>query len=408
MEENEWRPESLSFPRNIMDGFNLYQAIGGTATCRKLSEAFYGRVKRDPVLRPLFPGKTLRCAIEAFAAFLAQFLGGPPEDAQHRWWLSLRESHLRFRIGQNERDAWLKNMMQALDDVPIEESARSALRDLFERSSAYVVNVEQAPPVADDGGGPPRDRIHREISRRWSAQRTLDEAVAAVRRGAADRARALAEGSTLQTYFKGNRSVFAALLAMMVGRGDAAMLDYVREKLLADPGLAEERYSGRTLLHGGAAAGDLPTVELLLRLGAGPDTTDAGGHTPLYSVANECKVRGGANVVRALVQAGANVDARDGVKHCTALHMAARRGNVEVAEALLDCGAGIEVRDSLGDTPLRRAVNCDKPDVAALLLAKGSDMHSKGSRGSTPFLAARSSAMRRLFAISQPGKRPSA
>ena len=380
-----------------MDGFNLYQAIGGAVTCRKLSASFYARVERDSVLRPLFPGKTLKCAIEEFTAFLAQFLGGPSEDAQRRWWLSLRESHLRFKIGQKERDAWMKNMMQALDDVPIEESARSALRDLFERSSAYVVNVGQAPAVADDGGGPSSDSIHQEISRRWSAQRTLDEAVAAVHRGAADRAITLAEGSALQTYFKCNRAVFPALLALMIGRGDGTMLDYVREKLLADPALAQERYSGRTLLHGAAAAGNLATVELLLRLGAEPDITDAGGHTPLYCLANECKVRGGANVVRALVEAGASVDARDGVKHCTALHMAARRGNVEVAEALLDCGAGIEARDSLGDTPLRRAVNCDKTDVAALLLARGSDMHSKGSKGLTPSLAARTAAMRRLL-----------
>jgi truncated hemoglobin YjbI len=379
-----------------MDGFNLYQAIGGAVTCRKLSESFYARVKRDPVLRPFFPGKSLRCAIEAFTAFLAQFLGGPPEDAQRRWWLSLRESHLRFKIGPKERDAWLKNMMQALDDVPIEASVRSALRDLFERSSAYVVNVGQAPSVADDGGGPPSDSIHQEISRRWSAQRTLDEAVAAVRRGAAHGAIALAEGSTLQTHFKSNRSVFAALLALMIGRGDGTMLAYVRKELLADPALAQERYSGRTLLHGAAAAGNLPTVELLLRLGAGPGVTDAGGHTPLYCLANECKVRGAAKVVRALVEAGASVDARDGVKHCTALHMAARRGNVEVAEALLDCGAGIELRDSLGETPLRRAVNCNKTDVAALLLARGSDRHSKGSKGLTASLAARTTAMRQL------------
>lgn len=33
----------------------LYQAIGGAATCRKLAEAFYARVDRDPLLRPLFP-----------------------------------------------------------------------------------------------------------------------------------------------------------------------------------------------------------------------------------------------------------------------------------------------------------------------------------------------------------------
>jgi hemoglobin len=60
-----------------MQDSNLYQAIGGTPTCRELSKAFYTRVKRDPALRPLFPGKTLTCAIEEFAAFLVQFLGGP-------------------------------------------------------------------------------------------------------------------------------------------------------------------------------------------------------------------------------------------------------------------------------------------------------------------------------------------
>src|ERR1700758_3237982 len=100
-----------------MAGNDLYQAIGGAAACRKLSLAFYTRVDRDPLLRPLFRGKTLKCAIEEFAAFLAQFLSGPAEDAQRRWWVSLRESHLRFKIGQKGRDAWMKNMMATLDEA---------------------------------------------------------------------------------------------------------------------------------------------------------------------------------------------------------------------------------------------------------------------------------------------------
>lgn len=71
---------------------SLFEASGGTRTCRKLSKAFYLRVEQDPLLRPLFPGKTFTCAIEEFAAFLAQFLGGPGEDSQRRWCLSLHES----------------------------------------------------------------------------------------------------------------------------------------------------------------------------------------------------------------------------------------------------------------------------------------------------------------------------
>jgi 26S proteasome non-ATPase regulatory subunit 10 len=77
--------------------------------------------------------------------------------------------------------------------------------------------------------------------------------------------------------------------------------------------------------------------------------------------------------------------------------MAARRGNVQIAEVLLDCGANIEARDRTGDTPLRRSVNLDKTAVAALLVARGADTRSVGSKGLTPLSAARSSAMKQVL-----------
>jgi ankyrin repeat protein len=72
---------------------------------------------------------------------------------------------------------------------------------------------------------------------------------------------------------------------------------------------------------------------------------------------------------------------------------------VEVAEALLACSANIEARDSAGDTPLRRSVNCNKIEVAALLLARGANPRSVGSKGLTPIAAARTDAMRRLLRV---------
>jgi truncated hemoglobin YjbI len=357
-----------------MDSPDLYQAVGGRSACCQLSEAFYARVKRDPVLRPLFPGKSLRCAVEAFAAFLAQFLGGPAEDAQARWWLSLRESHLRFKIGPRERQAWMSNMVEALDDVPLDEPARLALRDLFERSSAYIVNTGKAQrePAAPKRAS--QDRIHREMAQRWTEQRALDDLVAAIHLGDAGRALELARSPALVSRFARDRAAFAHALGLMMQGGRKALLEYAEREVLADPALAHvhNRY-GLTLLHDASAQGNLRMVELLLRLGADPNVGTPSGRTPLYCVANECRVTGAGPVVRALVRAGAQVDAPSGVKQCTALHVAARRGNTEVAEALLDCGADINARDKTGDTPLQRAKNCRKTGVASLLVSRGAD-----------------------------------
>jgi len=357
-----------------MASIDLYQATGGRRLCRQLSEAFYSRAARDPVLRPLFPGKSMRCAVEAFAAFLAQFLGGPAEDAQKRWWLSLRESHQRFKIGPREREAWMSNMVEALEDMPLEEPVRLALRDLFERSSAYVVNSGQAPGEAAVPAEPTDDSIHREIAQRWSEQRALDDLVAAVRDGDARRATELAQTATLELRFARDPAMFAHVLALMMESGNDTLLEYIERTLLADPVLAHlhNRY-GRTLLHDASAHGRLRVAELLLRLGADPNVRSSGGHTPLYCVANECRVTGGGDIVRMLVRAGAHVDARSDSKRCTPLHMAARRGNIAVSEALLDCGADINARDRAGDTPLRRAKNCRKAGVALLLISRGAE-----------------------------------
>ena len=372
---------------------DLFEAIGGSLKCRELSTAFYARVAKDPSLRPLFPGKTLKCAIEEFAAFLAQFLGGPSAEARRRWWLSLRESHLRFRIGQKERDAWIGQMTRALGDVAMSEPMRDALQELFEEASAYIVNT--GPAVAATKRRSEPSDVREQIGRRWEEQRALDEAVAAVRDGGLSRVIALVESPLLQSCFRHSRAVFANFVGLLIGSGHAVMAELAQRTLLENPDLAHESYSGRTLLHAASAAGNLPIVAALLKLGVDANVPDGGGHTPLYSVANEC--RGGGPVVRALIQGGAKVDACDGVKRCTALHMAARRGNVQVAEALLECGANIEARDSLGETPLRRAVNCGKTGVAALLLAKGADPHSVGSKGLTPLSAARAGEMRGLL-----------
>ncbi|MEZ5353506.1 MAG: ankyrin repeat domain-containing protein [Bryobacteraceae bacterium] len=333
----------------------LLEMLGGEEGCRTLSAAFYARVGKDPVLRPLFPGKSLRCAIEEFAAFLIQFLGGDEEQTQKRWWLSLRESHARFAIAPAQRSAWLKHMRAALDAAPVTDATRETLNRFFLHTSAYVMGAD----VETEQISPEKD----ELAARWKAQRHLDEAVAAI--AAADDETALA----LAPMMEARPAVFVGLLSRMMQSRRAALIGYVESAIRREPRTAERRFAGKLLLHFASGAGAIDVVDLLLRQGASPNALDRGGHTPLYCVANECGTEEGPAVVRVLVKAGAAVNACGGVTRATPLHMAARRGHVAIAEALLDCGAAIHARDARGDTPLQRALNCRRTEVAKLLTA---------------------------------------
>jgi truncated hemoglobin YjbI len=369
--------------------------------------AFYAHVEHDPVLRPLYPPTLKGCPIKALAAFFVQFFGGPCEYAPRRWSLSLREAHLRFAIGQEQRDAWLNNMLQAINEVQIEEPARRALHWFFARASAFLINrplgaVNEAFSLqerfSEDPEEPETSRIYQDIAGRWQAQQMLEEIIANVRQENAEAALALLESPIVQASFTRDRAAFLSVLALLSSSNEPALLDYVRQALVSDPHLVQERYTyDRTLLHQVVGQGRPSIVELLLHLGADPNARDQVEHTPLYVVGNTSHGISGADVVRLLVKEGANVNAVERLKHCTALHMAARRGNIPVAEALLDCGADLEARDKLGETPLRRAVNCGKAEMVAFLLSRGADIHTKGKNGLTPWQVSRGAAMKQLL-----------
>jgi hemoglobin len=339
---------------STIESVELYDTIGGTPGCKHLAEALYAGIKHDAVLRPLFPGKTLKCAIEEFSAFLVQFLGGPAEDSQRRRWLHLNESHHRFSIGTRERNAWLKHMTAAIDSMPLEEKVRVALREFFEHASTAIVNTGTPPPAQPLPRG--------DLARRWATQREVQRTIEAIR--SRDPQRAIAAISAIHV----SDSVRCGLLTEMLHAQSEPMTEYVHDAIRHSPELAHARYYSRTLLHNAAALGLAETVKVLLDAGADPN---GGRHQPLYCLANEYHGEGSSRIVRMLVAAGADVNACDNVKRCTALHMAARRDHVETAEALLDCGADIEARDSNGATPLRRAINMHQKAVADLLRARG-------------------------------------
>ena len=103
----------------------FYDAVGGEPTFRRLVAGFYRRVAADPVLRAVYPGEDLSDAEERLRPFLIQYWGGPRTYSDRRGHPALRMRHAPFAIGPAERDAWLRHMTAAVEelDLPPEQTA---------------------------------------------------------------------------------------------------------------------------------------------------------------------------------------------------------------------------------------------------------------------------------------------
>ena len=132
---------------------SFYEAVGGEETFTRLVHRFYEEVSADPVLRPVYPTKDLGPAEEHLRLFLIQYWGGPATYNELRGHPRLRMRHVRFHIGETERDRWLKHMRTALDELELPEALDSQLWDYLVMAAHSLVNVmpEDTPDPAGRG-----------------------------------------------------------------------------------------------------------------------------------------------------------------------------------------------------------------------------------------------------------------
>jgi ankyrin repeat protein len=110
---------------------------------------------------------------------------------------------------------------------------------------------------------------------------------------------------------------------------------------------------------------------MLLDAGADPNAALPGGETPLMTAART----GAADVVKALLARGAQVDGKDNRRGQTALMWAAAEGHAAIVKNLIDAGADIHARVPSGLTPLLFAVREGRLDVVRVLLKAGADVN---------------------------------
>jgi hemoglobin len=124
-----------------VEGATFFDAVGGHPTFQRLIDAFYARVEKDPVLRPIYPEDELGPAAERLRMFLEQYWGGPHTYNEVRGHPRLRARHVPFRIDTGARDAWLANMREAMDEVGFAPEADRVLWDYMTVAADMLVNT---------------------------------------------------------------------------------------------------------------------------------------------------------------------------------------------------------------------------------------------------------------------------
>lgn len=121
---------------------SLYEAAGGEEAFTRLVRRFYEEVARDPVLLAAYPTpQDLGPAEENLRLFLMQYWGGPTTYNELRGHPRLRMRHVRFHIGETERDLWLKHMRTALDELALAPALDAQLWDYLVMAAHSLVNA---------------------------------------------------------------------------------------------------------------------------------------------------------------------------------------------------------------------------------------------------------------------------
>lgn len=123
-----------------------FEIIGGREAVLRLAERFYDVMEEtEPELARLHPldasGKVDRGSRDRFALFLVGWLGGPQDYVAQHGHPRLRMRHVRVPVNIAMRDAWVRAMNRAMDDVEVPLELREFLRERFAEVANFMRNV---------------------------------------------------------------------------------------------------------------------------------------------------------------------------------------------------------------------------------------------------------------------------
>jgi uncharacterized protein len=141
---------------------------------------------------------------------------------------------------------------------------------------------------------------------------------------------------------------------------------------------------------------DVARTRTLIAEGANVDELDPNGDAPLVMAA----YLGHSEIVKLLLEAGADVKAVDPGMKATALHAAAYAGRTEAARLLIEHGIDINRQGPKnGYTALHDAIWENNIETARVIIDAGADLTLKSHSGETPLDFARAKHRREIVAM---------
>jgi truncated hemoglobin YjbI len=123
----------------------LFEWAGGVSALLRLTEAFYGHVREDPVLAPVFAGMSPEHPRHV-ALWLGEVFGGPPAYTERRGgYPHMLSRHLGRALTEQQRARWVRLLCESADEVglPADPEFRSAFVSYLEWGSRIALANSQ-------------------------------------------------------------------------------------------------------------------------------------------------------------------------------------------------------------------------------------------------------------------------
>lgn len=112
-----------------------YDQLGGAPALRRLVEAFYDIMNRDPAAAGVraMHATDLTDVRDRLFDWLSGWSGGPPVYNARPDRKCIMSAHAPYAIGSAERDQWMGCMRQALAGLEVDEDVRALFEAAFAR-----------------------------------------------------------------------------------------------------------------------------------------------------------------------------------------------------------------------------------------------------------------------------------